>query len=1036
MKKVQDATYYGESDAPEMEDYANVMDLIGRIVNYAQMVVMKYKINASKKAQFFSLIYVSTLIGMLIFAYIAFNSKQNSFKTELGERQFELLSKYHASESSLFCADAATKYSIYQSIYDIGKKGGFASSSDCGSYGDFELWNAQGRECYPAARKNLGNLLRDYLGDYTGSNGITYPWSSFPLKDYLEIDNGQISYKRGVSYNERPMSWVKLQGQDYFTVKDVGSDKAYKVYADKNEWASVSVCFPPNLDANKVDNYDFVFNEVVDVYEYDNGKWVRVDNTEFARTLSSEISNFDPNQASDFKFYDKNFRVMKEEYIGGERAWRLNQNIISDHCDDNIACTADVFDDISLSCKHLTKGCSCTTNSECDDNNDCTVNICSDMGNCESNVRGLTKCQEEDKRIFDKIMQSLSGPVERVFRLRKLNKTEVWGIAAAPIVHTAYFYGEDKADYIVKPNTYNEINYTVSVYDEIVSEVKRLKEECLKKEQSGIVLSDCIKEEIKNINDARNDEWALGSCYEFSDEEEKCLNQGKVPMFSGGVYDRCDVCPAGASCSDYINQKYCETDPCNLGCSWAISSCVEELTQDEQTCLAKNNIQEEKVVPDYRSGAMACTECKDIPGADCKDYNNELFCSIDPCNLGCYSELDNNMIYDQCNGCPGNAVCGDYANQEYCELDQCEMGCKWENGACRKLLQGESKANVERERTFKICITQQDKKFYVYDNGFDKRPVKIKFAISFPDMTPPPAIMSLEAYDKLVGENSAVIRWDKSTAVDISHYNVYYKEIENKVLTTDEINNLDKENIKQELKQDIISNMLNPIRVSGIDNGDWITTADFNGNTGRLLNIYMNNVQIGKDALYKYWIKINDVIENKDNKLEKNKVYYLKKVKDVKELLYVLDAQKREVDDKVAAVDDAARNAINYAELKDGKTYAFAIVPVDVNDNANLEIEKVAVASLVDDLAPDTLQIMPDGYEPNTAKFRIKWLKLDKNTDGSVFEDSERGEIRLYYGQDRFYNTQEQGVSRMASDKFTKLANEFDASGNELEVIE
>lgn len=96
--------------------------------------------------------------------------------------------------------------------------------------------------------------------------------------------------------------------------------------------------------------------------------------------------------------------------------------------------------------------------------------------------------------------------------------------------------------------------------------------------------------------------------FDISEEEFACLEQGNVPFFSGEEYDQCKSCP-DVDCSRYIDQFYCDLDPCKLGCV------------SFYTNLGGTN--------EYYS----CGACPDE--AECSNYINQYYCEVDVCSLGC-----------------------------------------------------------------------------------------------------------------------------------------------------------------------------------------------------------------------------------------------------------------------------------------------------------------------------------------------------------------------------------------------------------------
>ena len=212
LKKVQDVICFGKKDVQKTINCASAMVLNGRIVKNVIVGVIRRKMDVlkSKKSQVFSLVFVFALIGMLVAAYMGFNNKYSSFEVELGSRQLDLLNIYYKSESNLFCSDQSAKYSIYQSIYDLGQNGGFFNEPECGKYDNFILWSGKNKECFPDSkiiRNSISNFLKKYNAEY------------------------------------------------------------------------LNLCFPSSKAANK-DNYDFVFEEIEEIYEKIGEDWIKINEKE------------------------------------------------------------------------------------------------------------------------------------------------------------------------------------------------------------------------------------------------------------------------------------------------------------------------------------------------------------------------------------------------------------------------------------------------------------------------------------------------------------------------------------------------------------------------------------------------------------------------------------------------------------------------------------------------------------------------------------------------------------------------------------
>ncbi len=80
----------------------------------------------------------------------------------------------------------------------------------------------------------------------------------------------------------------------------------------------------------------------------------------------------------------------------------------------------------------------------------------------------------------------------------------------------------------------------------------------------------------------------------------------------------------------------------------------------------------------------------------------------------------------------------------------------------------------------KFCVTNKKKQFYVSDKIKNKVELKnpvIKFAAYIEDFSPPP-VENIGVRDKLVDDNSVIIKWDKSKDNDVAKYNIYYGKSE------------------------------------------------------------------------------------------------------------------------------------------------------------------------------------------------------------------------------------------------------------------
>ncbi len=97
---------------------------------------------------------------------------------------------------------------------------------------------------------------------------------------------------------------------------------------------------------------------------------------------------------------------------------------------------------------------------------------------------------------------------------------------------------------------------------------------------------------------------------DLSSEEISCLTEGNFPIVSSeGEYSSCDSCSSDSTCENYLDQFYCDLDPCNVGCV----SYYEQVDVDYEF--------------------SSCGLCPEE--AECNQYISQYYCEQDTCSLGC-----------------------------------------------------------------------------------------------------------------------------------------------------------------------------------------------------------------------------------------------------------------------------------------------------------------------------------------------------------------------------------------------------------------
>ncbi|MDO8740218.1 MAG: hypothetical protein Q7J54_01445 [Candidatus Woesearchaeota archaeon] len=249
------------------------------------------------------------------------------------------------------------------------------------------------------------------------------------------------------------------------------------------------------------------------------------------------------------------------------------------------------------------------------------------------------------------------------------------------------------------------------------------------------------------------------------------------------------------------------------------------------------------------------------------------------------------------------------------------------------------------ERQANFCVTNNEKKFLVYDKIADKveeKNIVYSFAIDFGDTTPPPPIKNLEAIDQPKAQNSLILTWDKideKEANDIKYFNIYYTK--NNIKET----KIENHNLKDE-------------RGDNVDKKEKIDATEYE----EISDIDLENCNYVKEG--------EPCVYDKYNKaLEKGKLHLWGE-----EFIYILSG------------------------LDDGEKYNLAVAAVDFSDNeidgvsAGQELE-TAQGNVADDLAPGRVMMNTPIYDSATKKLTLSWLAVDKNYDGTNINDFNKYEI-------------------------------------------
>ncbi|MBW3001711.1 hypothetical protein KY338_00955 [Candidatus Woesearchaeota archaeon] len=132
------------------------------------------KLFKSKKGFDWAFLIVGVTILCLGFLYVQLDKKMDAFKTPIGHMQLDIISKNQQSKNLLFYADQSGRLAACDTIYELGKKGGFSGSSPCGSTAimpaigtlepvAFSYWAKGKDKCYENVNfyKEFKNIFKD-----------------------------------------------------------------------------------------------------------------------------------------------------------------------------------------------------------------------------------------------------------------------------------------------------------------------------------------------------------------------------------------------------------------------------------------------------------------------------------------------------------------------------------------------------------------------------------------------------------------------------------------------------------------------------------------------------------------------------------------------------------------------------------------------------------------------------------------------------------------------------------------------------------
>jgi hypothetical protein len=132
-------------------------------------------------------------------------------------------------------------------------------------------------------------------------------------------------------------------------------------------------------------------------------------------------------------------------------------------------------------------------------------------------------------------------------------------------------------NYQINPSFRVNINFNLNFFIEKMIKAKKL---------YGEFLSNSILDEndATHYVSSNSPGFTVGYCDTFSDEDNKCINDGKIPVYDMGKVTSCYSCNnlfvALAACKRYYNDDFCNRDLCSKNCIWDGEECVKKIDAD------------------------------------------------------------------------------------------------------------------------------------------------------------------------------------------------------------------------------------------------------------------------------------------------------------------------------------------------------------------------------------------------------------------------------------------------------------------------
>ncbi|MBU0756451.1 MAG: hypothetical protein KKF44_00160 [Nanoarchaeota archaeon] len=158
--------------------------------------------------------------------------------------------------------------------------------------------------------------------------------------------------------------------------------------------------------------------------------------------------------------------------------------------------------------------------------------------------------------------------------------------------------------YYVNPSFHESFNFNLNFFTESIDKANDLIDALETEAETKEITEEYVRGFVDD--DSRFNDFTIGYCDTFTYEDNACFDEDKIGIYNGltGKFDSCGVCPLPifTLCADYINEDYCNMDPCNAGCIWNEGDCVKRTTVEGfNESIIRFCIASEYMVPVYNA---------------------------------------------------------------------------------------------------------------------------------------------------------------------------------------------------------------------------------------------------------------------------------------------------------------------------------------------------------------------------------------------------------------------------------------------------